>query len=539
MTSTTVTSRIWLSDGTTYTWPEQQAGVKVNLGVCFSGGGTRALAAAMGQLRGLIDIGLLDSVDYISCISGGSWAATPFAYYRAGASSDAAFLGPIVEPADITLAGLDQTLAALGETATVDFGDVLVQLYEAGVSHDELWESTVGQVFLQPFGLYDPTAPAYFSLDDATVATIQQNNLSLASATFFTVRKPDGYSMPYLLINATVDGPKAHAPYSPESLVMVTFSPLGCGVPFQQTIGYFIKGTTATKLRLDALVGGGMIEPFAWGSEAPAAPPANGLVSVVPRATPFTLANASGTSSAAYAATLEHIKNLEGIDPDEQYWPPVPAGSTQPAAQQFLFGDGGNLENYGIIPLLVRGVKNIVVFINTETKLSTTYDSTSAPTSADIDMSLAALFGFPTNWAPQTPGTPDNQVFPQSDWQTLVSSMQALKNGGQAIVQSSSHQLQRNDWWGLAGGSTVNVLWVYLDTVKDWQGAIKSDEVRIELDLGNHGIGSFPHFPNYRTIDENLPVWSLVKLTRSQVNLLSDLTCWVVRNSAAAFKALT
>ena len=46
-------AKVWISNGTTFRYAEQTPGFRGTTGVCFSGGGTRALAAAMGQLRGL------------------------------------------------------------------------------------------------------------------------------------------------------------------------------------------------------------------------------------------------------------------------------------------------------------------------------------------------------------------------------------------------------------------------------------------------------------------------------------------------------
>ena len=64
-----------------------------NIAVCFSGGGSRALTCAWGQLLGLNTLKdesgkpLLDEVRYISSVSGGSWAAVlytfrPESFYR-------------------------------------------------------------------------------------------------------------------------------------------------------------------------------------------------------------------------------------------------------------------------------------------------------------------------------------------------------------------------------------------------------------------------------------------------------------------------
>src|SRR5437763_1812554 len=44
-----------------------------SLGVALSGGGTRSATMALGQLRGLRRIGVLDRVTYLSAVSGGGW----------------------------------------------------------------------------------------------------------------------------------------------------------------------------------------------------------------------------------------------------------------------------------------------------------------------------------------------------------------------------------------------------------------------------------------------------------------------------------
>jgi hypothetical protein len=534
---TNFTTNIWYSNGTNYTWPEQVAGVKPNVGICFPGGGTRALSATMGQLRGLLSFGGLNGVDYISCVSGGSWASTAFVYYKAGATSDEELLGPVTEPADITLGGLSNLpTSSLGWGATQDLGDAIDAALHAGVREDLLWAAAIGQVFFERFGLYDIKNPSYFSLDDATVAKIKAANPSLAAASFQVVRQPSGYKMPYLLINATIDGPTHTAPYNPDQLVMITYSPLYAGIPFQQTITYPFAKSFAAKASVQALVGGGFIEPFAWGCDAPVAPATDGTVSVGAPDVVFEVANASGTSSSAFAAILEKIKLLDKLLPEQNYWPPVASGTqplTQPAAQPFDFGDGGNLENYGLLPLIMRGVKKALLFINTETPLSLSYDPTTGKaTTNDLDSSLTTLFGIPVKGG----GTNYNHVFPATDFAPLVQAMQALKRSGQPMVVSATHAIVPNPYWGIPGGGSIEVLYFYLDQVQSWTSQIKDDLVRDELKLGD--LGEFAHFPNYKTIDETLvPPWSLTELSPKKVNLLADLTCWVVRNSQSTIQS--
>jgi hypothetical protein len=530
------TTDVWYSNGESYTWPEQLAGVRNDVGICFPGGGTRAMCATMGQLRGLLSFGGLNGVDYISCVSGGSWASTAFTYYAAGASSDEEFLGPITDPADITLAGLSNVAEfSLGWGATQNLGDALDRAHDAGTPNDLLWATAIGQVFFARFGLFDPKKPSYFSLDAATVAQIRAANPSLANANFHVVRQPSNYKMPYLLINATIDGPTKTAPYNPDRLVMVTYSPLYSGIPFQQTVSYPIEKARAAKAQISALVGGGFIQSFAWECDAPTAPAKDGSVVVGEPTSIFSLVDASGASSSAFAAIFEKIKALDGLLPEQNYWPPV-ANGAQPAAQLFDFGDGGNLENYGLLPLIMRGVKKVILFINTETPLDTYYDpTTNQAKEEDLDSNFPPLFGVPVTST--FGGTqPDyNKVFATADYAPLVQEMQALKKSGQPIVVSKTHTILPNPFWGIPGGGTIDILYVYLDKVESWKSQIKDDWVKLQLELGD--AGEFAHFPNYKTIDENpLDPFSLTELTAKQVNLLADLTCWVVRNSQSTIQ---
>lgn len=49
---------------------------KENIALCFSGGGSRALTCAWGQILGLSQENLIDKFRYISSVSGGTWASS-------------------------------------------------------------------------------------------------------------------------------------------------------------------------------------------------------------------------------------------------------------------------------------------------------------------------------------------------------------------------------------------------------------------------------------------------------------------------------
>ena len=77
-----------------------------SIGICFSGGGSRALTCAWGQLIGLSQLkwengkSLLDEVRYISSVSGGSWASVLYTF-RPEQFSDALFLGESYQPSQL------------------------------------------------------------------------------------------------------------------------------------------------------------------------------------------------------------------------------------------------------------------------------------------------------------------------------------------------------------------------------------------------------------------------------------------------------
>ena len=140
----------WTSEGTNYSFAKRESDAVPgggHTGVCFSGGGMRALTAAMGQLRALTSLELVDKIGYISCVSGGSWASTAYTYYREGSASDEEFLGPITAPQNITMAGLGRLeKGCLGYTATQSLRDAILELlHNKKVPKDDVWISVLVQ----------------------------------------------------------------------------------------------------------------------------------------------------------------------------------------------------------------------------------------------------------------------------------------------------------------------------------------------------------------------------------------------------------
>ena len=329
-----------------------------------------------------------------------------------------------------------------------------------------------------------------------------------------------GADSPYLLVHATLNWPTegVAAPHK----VSFEYTPLYVGTP---TLTSLEAGDQPMR------IGGGFLESFAFGCQAPpAAPDADGLVAIELPDSPFTLADAIGASS-AFSTADRDLRRY----PHRACWPIT--GVCDAPTTSHVFSDGGDLENFGIIPLLRRGVRHIVVFINTVWPLSLDLDPSGgwpqdpSENQRVIDPFLAPLFG-------QTSARfPHNCVFPEDDFAALVAGLQAAKREGRTVMTTLTHQVRTNAWWGVTGGWKVRICWVYNGRVPAWE-AVLPRLVAQAIDAGHDTppAGPFAHFPHYATQGQN--AGCLIRLTEGQTNLLSHLSCWNVTSNASVLREL-
>lgn len=238
-------------------YPFPPAPITSGVGVCLSGGGSRAASASMGELRGLRSLGLLDRVSALSTVSGGSWAGITFTYLPSDISDDEFLGGVVPNPGDLTWvhhSGENQARAldalsghALGSLCTrIGLVEFLAEVAKLQVTyHDSphvLWCRAVGVLILEPFGLGDITqqgSPStyYSSTLQWLKSTIlgDGRNPTLSASDFNLVQKS---GRPYLITNSTIFSPSGvhlrhPAPGSPP-LEPYPFeaSVTGAGVPF-------------------------------------------------------------------------------------------------------------------------------------------------------------------------------------------------------------------------------------------------------------------------------------------------------------------
>lgn len=152
------------------------------LGICLSGGGSRALSCALGQLSALNGMTLpngqpiLGPGQYISSVSGGSWAAVLYTFLpqtiNGATVSDSDFLiqpepptsptkgSPTTKsPTNVSYMGLYCMGTAPQKFSLANIGVFLKTLLDAGFFDNSalwswFWIAGVGETILKPFALY-------------------------------------------------------------------------------------------------------------------------------------------------------------------------------------------------------------------------------------------------------------------------------------------------------------------------------------------------------------------------------------------------
>ena len=238
-------------------------GKNVKLGLCFSGGGSRALTCALGQLSGLRTLphpddaakSFLDRVDYLSSVSGGTWASVLYTFMpetiNGRAITDDDILIKPIDPKDLIKDEESKANPAnvsymapfcLGTAPQrTSIGDFLKKIAEMTLKWELLtegerrrwtWIILIGEFILQPFGLYDarydrkknyiePTK--YFSLSPEHIdACIKPDNPSLDASEFYTCRP----ARPALIVNTNLIQDSSGCPQIPAQA-----TPVCCGVP--------------------------------------------------------------------------------------------------------------------------------------------------------------------------------------------------------------------------------------------------------------------------------------------------------------------
>lgn len=535
---------------------------KPNVGIAFSGGGSRSYTATLGYLAGLHELGLLDKVRYIGGMSGGSWASTVYTYAQNGVD-DGTFLGRVVPPEQIEYEGLkamDSDCARSYTKEAYTITTLKAWKDKTAPTLADAWCYALQKQYLDPVGITENTR---FSWSEATVADIKQRNPSLSNETFLIPANPQ---RPFLVIGSSMVGPTEGAPYTADAhnFTMLEFTPLYSGQMYSLDVQYeegnklvHRKHVHTTQRRI-----GGAVESWAVapGDQVDGISPVLGLsqgqtegVLQVPVAARYMdLAHAAGASGYAPGAFFEssHIPTVaDKAGMHVSYWSPTE--HLKPTATDMLIADGGCYTDTPIMSYLQRKVTSIVLFMNHKDPLqpcSPDYcawnvsDPSVPPSDEQIDDSIQSYFGVfdpPSNRVYERSFmVRKNHVFPTERYADVITALQAGQAAGTGAIATVKLTTVANEWWGIEAGFETEVTFVYLSRLGAWEAALSPEmQAMVVPTDGNPADysntidkGEFRHFPHYTT--------SGGLLSAQQTNLLADMTGWSVLQNKALFQRI-
>ena len=495
-----------------------------SFGVAFSGGGTRSASATLGQLRALKELGWLNHARYLSANSGGSWVTVPYTWLPA-TISDEKFLGDYIPPHALRDANLrpDVSDPLAFETAIHD-ATTFDELHEIGRG-DEAYSDIVASIFLEPFGLHDNEK--FFTFHPAALDRVLENNPGLSANRFQTI---EHVGRPYPIVTGVMIGQQLSD--NPEEYFPVDMTPLYTGV--RGRFEFEKDGETV-------VVGGGYVESFGYDSYEPRGNAVDDrwrvrLTGMLVRGDKpfgdryrFTLSDVIGTSSAAPLGTLSRYSVPNFLFPEFRHWSVdqnairESAAHVRRFADEFQHGDGADMDNLALTPLLVRKTENIIVFVNTEDRFRKPATGCQNVTEEHISDDIVSYFR-------HTGVLVHNIVFDdgQAGLAAICEAFAEQRATGQPLVYCQAYDVQANARHGIAPYRS-SICWVYLDRSQNWIDQLETEENELVAELANNE-DSFENFPHYRTFAEQGV--SLIDLNRERVVALSNLAAWVVNERA-------
>merc|ERR1719296_170809 len=278
-------------------------------------------------------------------------------------------------------------------------------------------------------------------------------------------------------------------------------------------------------------MGGGYVETFAFGGDAPNDEVAKTTLTELPAPSkPLTLAKAMAITSLSPAGAFAQTKTGQDMNPRVRYWPMTSNNNPEhEEALTFTTGDGGNLENSAVVAQLARGAKKVFSIIAGWAPLNLTYaweDACAEGSTTDFDPleagligTLISLYGYGEEVS-DVPGGffyEHNQVFHKNNTRSLGCDIWRLVSAGEPAVVRRSEEVLPNEWQGAKGGYTVDILLVYMAQFYNFERGLPAD-TQAELAKGAEGL--FANFPNYKTQGQNGKDLYLA-FTSAQVNLLA------------------
>ncbi len=378
---------------------------KANLAFCFSGGGSRALTCAWGQMLGLKTLNLMDKARYISSVSGGTWATSIYNYLPKAIATDD-LLGAYHQPENLSLNdGIDKF--NINKLSKYSLGKVpqaleLDQLIISGVrflltqpksDHKWLWAYLIGKFVLAPYGLRSKgsekwNSTKYIALSKAYAeANFPADAPPLTDFNFLRAGRPFHVINNNIMEKVVLDNGKVNIIQIPSQVTPVSAGARGKS-PGKVTVGggtvasYANSAQLEQKNALATPVKVSLSQPYslidavstssAFFAEELASIIEDVLADEHKRKTIFSKINAELTPKhkqnlfTHIKKEIEHLKHASVIDileymakklhlageltlvPTYNYWPI----NTESTNKQTEYTDGGTLDNTGVLGML-------------------------------------------------------------------------------------------------------------------------------------------------------------------------------------------
>lgn len=431
---------------------------------------------------------------------------------------------------------------------------------------DEAYADVLGNIFLKDIGLYQAnqrgnlTINKAFAYDESHISKVLANGNSEVNKKFYFPVK----GRPFLIAGTTLmrNGADRQEFYRFEITPLYTGS-LGTHIIDQVKVDYGAavstcgddilcyassKSITETESERKYKVGG-YVESYAFDTGKLVVSPSTATINITGVHSAFSLSDMLAASGAAPAQTIRKTGKLLGGNlgfPEFRYGAVIEDDSKHMTIEDWRmdqFGDGGHLENSGIMSLLARKVDRILVFVNSPQP----FKVNSKTNHVDIDDNLVSLFGSPEYQHSEIEVESErskirnhfshNSVFKEDELEKLIVEFKKADERHEPLVFCSKYVVQNNEHYNISSYEPT-ICWVYLQPSKKWHDAInieecKGNDCQHVSNLKNR-IGEFKNFPNYKTFLNDLRDGhpSVIKKSVAQANALSQFTSWSVQQSA-------
>lgn len=480
-----------------------------NTGIAISGGGTVSASLIMGYFYALQEMEVFDNIRYISGVSGGCWGSAPFCYLPEDMDDTTYLGGKKYQPEDLTRDILKQVPEHSLTYAVTHACIVEKALLEIQSKHlSSCYVRAVGDIFLEPFNI--SKTDCYFTTDQNAVNQITGRNPGLNASDFITLKK----GRPFPIMNTSIMSPKVE---TGSDNFPCDFTPLYAGV----------KTHAGKKGKLGQKIGGAFVEPFGFNCKPVKVDKKELMTIVSPGDERFSLCHPVGGSGDAIAQDVMEKHTVPNfILPSYKYWNPT-AALAPLARHTYRLGDGGFVDDTGVAALLARGVENIVVF------LTEPFDTTTEQYQAVGYNQISSLFGqkvYKWDKDPDKRGftdpNPNNLMLEQEKFNALKTAVKQSIQAGGPVFWKDAYTVQENGWFGIDGGWTCNILWIFNSRSTGWNDRVKAllkDEF-------------VPDFPFVKVFGQNPQ--SVINLTPVQANMLGNFGYWMSTSAEQEIRSL-